>query len=131
MTHYFEEGKPHVVCQYIAGHQFVISVVCRQGFVFYFDIYGGGEATKSFLTQHLKERFRDWIVQFFDVKCLNGLISFDFIVDDASEEVFCVGCKPSLNLSIIKRHRPEQVCARNSQTKTCTSIRRFKKTFLL
>ena len=86
-------------------------MVCRGGHVLYLDIYGGGEVTKSFLTQYLKQRLQHWIVQFCHGKGFDGFLSFDFIVEDASEDIFCVGCKPKLDLSIIKKHTPDQVCS--------------------
>ena len=107
--YHFQDGKPHLVCQYIMGHPFLVNVVCREGDVLYFDIYGGGEASKVLVTERLKQRFQDWIVQFSQAKGFDGLLSFDFIVEDISEEVYCVGCKPNLDLSIIKRHKPDEV----------------------
>ena len=105
----FQEGMPHLVCQYITGHPFIANVVCREGHVLYSDICGGGTAGKCLITECLKQRIQEWIMQFSLSKRFDGLLSFEFIVEDASEEVFCVGCKPSLDLSIIKRHKPEEV----------------------
>jgi len=105
----FQEGKPHLICQYIMGHPFIINVVCHRGSVLYIDIYGVGDNAKCFITEHLRQRFKDWVVEFCQAKKFDGLLNFDFLVEDSSEEVICVGVKPNLDLSIIKRHTPEEM----------------------
>ena len=105
---YFEDGRPYAVCQNILGHQFVISVVCREGYILYFDVYDN-EVTKSFLSHHLKQQFRDWIVEFCRVTRFCGAISFEFVVEDLTGLVFCVGCKPTLDIGVIKRYKSDQV----------------------
>ena len=91
------------------GHPFIINVVCHRGSVLYIDIYGVGDNAKCFITEHLRQRFKDWVVEFCQAKKFDGLLNFDFLVEDSSEEVICVGVKPNLDLSIIKRHTPEEV----------------------
>ena len=105
----FQEGKPHLICQYIVGHPFIINVVCHNGNVLYVDIYGAGEAAKCLITEHLKQRFKEWIVEFCLAKKFDGLLNFDFFVEDSTEKIICVGVKPNLDLSIIKRHTAEEV----------------------
>ena len=44
------------------------------------DIYDvGSNSTKRLLTDHLKQRFKNWIRQFCEAKKFEGLLSFDFI----------------------------------------------------
>ena len=109
-NYHIQEGKPHLICQYLIGHPFIINIVCRGGTVMFSDIYDvGSNSTKRLLTDHLKQRFKNWIRQFCEAKKFEGLLSFDFIIENVSEEIYCVGCRPNLDLSIIKRHQPEEV----------------------
>ena len=109
-NYHIQEGKPHLICQYLIGHPFIINIVCRGGTVMFSDIYDvGSNSTKRLLTDHLKQRFKNWIRQFCEAKKFEGLLSFDFIIENISEEIYCVGCRPNLDLSIIKRHQPEEV----------------------
>ena len=75
----------------------------------YIDIYGARDNAKCLITEHLRQRFKDWVVEFCQAKKFDGLLNFDFLVEDSTEEVICVGVKPNLDLSIIKRHTPEEV----------------------
>ena len=109
-NYHIQEGKPHLICQYLIGHPFIINIVCRGGTVMFSDIYDvGSNSTKRLLTDHLKQRFKNWIKQFCEAKKFEGLLSFDFIIENVSEEIYCVGVRPNLDLCIIKRHHPLEV----------------------
>ena len=64
------------------------------------DIYDvGSSSTKRLLTDHLKQRFENWIRQFCEAKKFEGLLSFDFIIENVSEEIYCVGYKTDRGLA--------------------------------
>ena len=105
----FQEGRPHLICQYIMGHPFIINVVCSKGKVLYVDIHVVGDNANCFVTKSLRQRFTDWIAKFCIAKKFDGFLNFDFLVEDSSDEVICAGVKPNLDRCIVKRHAKEEV----------------------
>ena len=99
------EEKPHLLCQYISGQPFVVSIICHAGEITYFDIHTDG----SFLSRTQKQKVFTSIQTFCRVKHLTAFASFHFILEDASESIICIGCKPTLSPRVIERHRFEQV----------------------
>ena len=50
----FQEGRPHLICQYDRGHPFIINVICSKGKILYVDIHGVGDNANLNLRNYIR-----------------------------------------------------------------------------
>ena len=95
--------NPYLVNQFIKGKEFAANAIVIRGNLQAFQVCPCSPVQIDYDVVRYPE-IKKWVEKFSRAKQITGCISFDFIEDDDTEDVYCIECNPRLHSCVVSFH---------------------------
>jgi len=95
-----QSGHPYFVCEFINGNEYSSGVLCSHGEILAINA-NHSSSMQIFYKNIQHEGIKNWTIEFCTKLKLTGLISFDFIEDGKTGDVYCIECNPRPHSNIV------------------------------